>query len=221
TDARQAIMAGLAFRGPKPVIGVAQGCEPIGEPFVITRADEHVVREIAGRAALSVLERALRDLPGGEARLRAAGVFAGVAINPAKSPLERGDFVVRQLLGVDQKSGAVALADTVRVGQTIQFQIRDARAAALDLAEMLSGVQAALAGRRPAFGMYFNCAGRGVGLYQEPDHDVRLIRRHLGHVPLVGFFGNGEFAPVGGRNLFHTYTGVLVIVPESDATEVA
>src|SRR5262249_33210928 len=114
TDARQAIMTGLAFRGPKPVIGVAQGCEPIGEPFVITRADEHVVREIAGRAALSVLERALRDLPGGEARLRAAGVFAGVAINPAKSPLERGDFVVRQLLGVDQKSGAVALADTVR-----------------------------------------------------------------------------------------------------------
>jgi small ligand-binding sensory domain FIST len=216
TDAVQGAMAGLALRGRKPVIGVAQGCEPIGEPFVITRADDHVVREIAGRPALAVLEQALTDLPGGEGRSRAAGVFAGLAINPAKSPLERGDFVVRALLGADQKSGALALAETVRVGQTIQFQIRDARAATLDLTATLGGVRAALAGRRPGFGFYFNCAGRGQGLYREPDHDVRLIRQQLGAFPLVGFFGNGEFAPVGGRNFFHTYTGVLVIFPETD-----
>jgi small ligand-binding sensory domain FIST len=218
TDAVQGAMAGLAVCGRKPVIGVAQGCKPIGEPFVITRGDDNVVREIGGRPALAMLEHALEALPGGEARMRGAGIFAGLAINPAKSPLERGDFLVRNLLGADQKSGAIALAEPIHVGQTIQFQIRDRDAATEDLAETLGGVRAALAGRRPGFGVYFNCAGRGQGLFGEPDHDVTLIREHLGDFPLVGFFGNGEFAPVGGRNFFHTYTGVLVIFPETDET---
>ena len=216
TDAVQGAMTGLALCGRKPVIGVAQGCAPIGEPFVITRGGDNMVREIAGRPALAVLQRALEDLPGGEARLRAVGVFAGLAINPAKSPLERGDFLVRHLLGADQKSGAIALSEPIHVGQTIQFQVRDARAAADDLAETLGGVRAALDGRRPGFGIYFNCAGRGQGLFGTPNHDVTVIREHLGDLPLVGFFGNGEFAPVGGRNFFHTYTGVLVIVPATE-----
>jgi small ligand-binding sensory domain FIST len=216
TDGIQGAMTGLVLAGRKPVIGVAQGCAPIGEPFVITRAEEHVVREIAGRPALEVLQQALETVPGGAARIRRAGVFAGLAINPAKSPLERGDFLVRNLLGVDQRSGAIGVGESVRAGQTIQFQLRDAHAAAEDLRETLQGVLAALAGRSASFALYFNCAGRGRGLFGEPNHDVGLIRARLGDVPLAGFFGNGEFAPVGGRNFFHTYTGVLVVVPETD-----
>jgi small ligand-binding sensory domain FIST len=218
TDAARGALAGLAVAGRKPVIGVAQGCEPIGEPYVITRGEDNVVREIGGRPALAVLRGALESLPGGEARWASAGVFAGLAINPAKSPLERGDFLVRALLGGDQASGAIAVAEPVRVGQTIQFQIRDADAATRDLADTLGGVRGALAGRRPAFGVYFNCAGRGRGLFGEDHHDVRLICAELGAFPLVGFFGNGEFAPVGGRNFFHTYTGVLVVFPDTDGT---
>jgi len=198
------------------VIGVAQGCEPIGEPYVITRGDENIVREIAGRPALTVLKDALESLAGDEGRWASFDVFAGLAINPAKSPLERGDFLVRALVGADQKSGAIVLGEQIRVGQTIQFQLRDAAAASRDLADTLGGVRAALAGRRPAFGVYFNCAGRGQGLFGERDHDVNLIRAELGAFPLVGFFGNGEFAPVGGRNFFHTYTGVLVVFPDTD-----
>jgi small ligand-binding sensory domain FIST len=216
TDAARGALTGFAVAGRKPVIGVAQGCEPIGEPYVITRGDENVVREIAGRPALVVLKSALESLGSDEARWASVDVFAGLAINPAKSPLERGDFLVRALVGADQKSGAIVLAEHIRVGQTIQFQLRDAGAASRDLADTLGGVRAALAGRRPAFGVYFNCAGRGQGLFGERDHDVGLIRAELGAFPLVGFFGNGEFAPVGGRNFFHTYTGVLVVFPDID-----
>jgi small ligand-binding sensory domain FIST len=109
--------------------------------------------------------------------------------------------------------GRVAVAGDVRVGQTIQFQIRDAEAARDDLDAMLGRVRAGLGDCRPAFGVYVNCAGRGRGLYGVPDHDVALIRDRLGQWPLIGFFGNGEFAPVGGANFFHTYTGVLVVTP--------
>ncbi len=208
-------MAGLAIDGREPVIGVAQGCEPIGEPFVITRGEGRVVREIGGRPALEMLRQAIGLLPDAERRLRAGGIFAGLAMNPAKSPLSRGDFLVRGLVRADQASGALTVADAVHVGQTIQFQIRDAKASADDLALTLDGMVEALAGRRPAFGLYFNCAGRGQGLYGVPDHDVAQIRARLGAFPLVGFFGNGEFAPCGGRAFFHTYTGVLAVIPEA------
>ena len=206
-------MAALALAGPAPVIGVAQGCVPIGAPYVITRAEANVVHEIGSRPALVVLREAVDSVEGAPARLRRAGLFAGLAMDPAKSPLDQGDFLVRNLLGVDQASGAVVVGDAVRVGQTLQFQIRDAEASRADLLAALEGVRAGLAGRRPAWGCYFDCAGRGRGLFGVPDHDVTLIRETLGDFPLVGFFGNGELAPVGRRNFFHTYTGALVVFP--------
>jgi small ligand-binding sensory domain FIST len=207
-------LAGVALSGPVPLIGVAQGCAPIGEPYVITRAERNVVHQIAGRPALEVLREAMQSVENAEERIPRAGIFAGLAMDPAKSPLERGDFLVRNLIGADPKSGAVAIAELVRVGQTIQFQLRDAQASREDLEAMLASLRARLDGRRVVAGCYFNCAGRGRGLYGEPDHDVTLIREALGEFPLAGFFGNGELAPVGRRNFFHNYTGALLLIPE-------
>jgi len=213
TDAQQGALVGVALSGLAPVIGVAQGCTPIGAPYVITRAESNVIERIGNRPALEILEEAIHALPDAEARIPHAGLFAGLAIDPAKSPLERGDFLVRNLVGADRSSGALAVAERVRVGQTVQFQIRDAEASRWDLRAMLDEVAAQLGDRRPAFGCYFNCAGRGRGLFGVPDHDVTLIRERLGEFPLVGFFGNGEFAPIGRRNFFHNYTGALVVFP--------
>ena len=213
TDAADGALVGLAVAGEEPTIGVAQGCMPIGEPFVITRAEENVVHTIGSRPALEILKQAIETLPDAQARVQRAGVFAGLAMDPAKSPLTRGDFLVRNLAGIDPSSGAIAVAEHVKVGQTIQFQIRDARAAREDLDATLAHVAATLGGRRPLFGCYFNCAGRGRGLFGVPDHDVTLIRDRLGDFPLAGFFGNGEFAPIGRRNFFHNYTSALVLFP--------
>src|SRR5213594_2508711 len=214
TDAVEGALVGVALSGLAPVIGVTQGCTPIGEPYVITHAEANVIQRIGSRPALEMLTEAIRANPDIEARIRRAGVFAGLAMDPAKSPLERGDFLVRNLVGADQSSGALAVAERVRVGQTVQFQIRDAEASREDLREMLDELVERLNGRRPAFGCYCDCAGRGRGLFGVPDHDVTLIRERLGEFPLVGFFGNGEFAPIGRQNFFHNYTGALVVFPE-------
>jgi len=215
TDVFEEALVGVALSGLTPIIGVTQGCTPIGEPYVITHAESNVIQRIASRPALEMLTEAIRANPDTEARIPQAGVFAGLAMDPAKSPLGRGDFLVRNLVGADQSSGALAVAERVRVGQTLQFQIRDARASREDLREMLDELAERLHGRRPAFGCYFDCAGRGRGLFGVPDHDVTLIRERLGEFPLVGFFGNGEFAPIGRRNFFHNYTGALVVFPET------
>jgi len=214
-DAVEEALVGVALSGLTPVIGVTQGCTPIGEPYVITHAEANVIQRIGSRPALEMLTEAIRAKPDTEARIQQAGVFAGLAMDPAKSPLERGDFLVRNLVGADQSSGALAVAERVRVGQTLQFQIRDAQASREDLGKMLDELAGRLQGRRPAFGCYFDCAGRGRGLFGVPDHDVTLIRERLGVFPLIGFFGNGEFAPIGRRNFFHNYTGALVIFPET------
>lgn len=213
TDVARGGLAGVALSGVEPVIGVAQGCQPIGRPYIITRAEGNIVYEIGSRPALAVLKEAILSLDDPETRIRRAGIFVGLAMDPAKFPLERGDFLVRNLAGVDQEGGAIAVAEPVKVGQTLQFQIRDAQSAREDLEATLQGIEKRLAGRRPAFGCYFNCAARGQGLFGIPDHDTTLITKHLGEFPLAGFFGNGEFAPIGRKNFFHNYTGALVVFP--------
>jgi len=212
-DVIHGAVTGLAVSAP-PVVGVAQACEPIGEPYVVTDVVASAIHSIGGRPPVQILREAIESVPDYQERVPRAGVFAGLAVDLGKSPLGRGDFIVRSLAGLDQASGAITLAEPVFVGQTIQFQIRDARAAHEDLEAMLARAQAALSRRKPAFGVYFNCAGRGQELYGLPHHDVTLVRERLGEWPLIGFFGTGEFAPVGKENFFHTYTGVLVLFPQ-------
>jgi small ligand-binding sensory domain FIST len=210
---RQVVHGALAALAAStvPLVGVTQSCEPIGEPYTVTAAVGNVIHSIGGRSPVEVLREAMESVPDHEERVPRYGVFAGLAADLTKSPLERGDFLVRALAGLDRDTGWVSLPETVYVGQTIQFQIRDARTAHDDLEAMLARLRAQLGPRRPGFGLYVNCAGRGRELYGIPDHDVMLIRERLGDFPLIGFSGNGEFAPVGRENFFHTYTGVLAL----------
>ena len=205
-------LAGISVTEDRPCrVGVAQGCQPLGEPLLITRGQGNVIREIAFRPAVEVLKEVLEQLPEEErARLR-GGVFVGLALDEHKSNLGRGDFLVRNIVGMDPKSGALAVAETVQVGQSVQFQLRDRRAAHDDLGAMLARLAAERPGAPPRFGLYFNCLGRGSRLFEEPDHDVAMIRDRLGSFPLVGFFGNAELAPLAGRNRVHNYTGVLAL----------
>lgn len=213
THAESGAVAGLVL--PPAVhatIGVAQGCRPIGRTYAITKGRGHVITEIGGRPAAEVFHETMAELA--EEGAERVIVFLGIAIDPAKHPLGRGDFLVRHIVGVEPESGSIAVAEPIRIGQSVRFQLLDTRAAREDMRETVRGVRERLAGRRPAFALYFDCLGRGEGLFKEPHHDVRAIREALGDVPLVGFLGNGEIAPVGGRNLLHGYTGVLVVVSE-------
>lgn len=206
-------VAGLLLTGEFALrLGVAQGCQPIGQPSRISRAQGNEIVELEGRPALARLQETLAALPQQEVERAAHSLFAGIAREEAAHPIRQGDLLVRHLIGVDPNSGVVAVAERVREGQTIQFVLRDARAARADMRRMVETLYAATRRMRPRFGFYFNCLGRGVGLYGDPNHDITLIREFFGDLPLIGFFGNGELAPVGGKNYAHSYTGVLAII---------
>jgi small ligand-binding sensory domain FIST len=208
-------VAGLLLTGEFALrLGVAQGCQPIGNPSRISRARGNQIVELDGRPALERLQETVAALSKDEAERATHSLFAGIAREEAESPIGQGDLLVRNLIGVDHNSGVVAVAEEVRQGQIVQFVLRDVQAARADMRRMVETLYVATRRIRPRFGFYFNCLGRGVGLYGEPNHDLSLIKELFPTLPLIGFFGNAELAPVGGKNYAHSYTGVLAIIGE-------
>jgi small ligand-binding sensory domain FIST len=132
------------------------------------------------------------------------GLHMGVVVDEHKLDLSRGDFLVRNLLGADQSTGALAVGDVVEIGQTVQFQVRDADAADEDLRVLLGGVEGDAA-------LLFTCNGRGSHLFGTPDHDAALVGDVLGPVPLAGAFCAGEIGPIGGQNFLHGFTASLAV----------
>jgi small ligand-binding sensory domain FIST len=189
---------------------VSQGCRPVGRPFVITRADENVIQELGGRPPLLVLQELWQTLGPDEQRLFQKGLHVGRVINEYQAEFQRGDFLVRNVLGLDKGTGALALTDRVRVGQTVQFQVRDAASADEDLHALLQ-LDLNAHENKPAGALLFSCNGRGRRLFPEPDHDARAIRGEAGAIPLAGFFAQGELGPVGGQNFLHGFTASIAL----------
>ena len=192
--------------GIRPV--VSQGCEPIGQTWTITSADQNVLHTIGGRPAYTVLVETVQALDA-QRRSRVNGnLLVGLAMDEYRDEFKRGDFLIRNLIGVDQAAGAIAIAAEVQVGQTIQFQIRDAHAADEELCAMLSSVK----DQPSVAALLFACNGRGVGLFGTPDHDAQTVNELLGAVPLAGLFCNGEIGPVGSRTFLHGFTASLALI---------
>jgi small ligand-binding sensory domain FIST len=192
---------------------VSQGCRPIGRPLVVTRAEDNFILELGGKPPLARLQELWQSLDPEEQRLFQKGLHVGRVLNEHQGEFRRGDFLVRNVLGLDKGSGALAITDRVRAGQTVQFHVRDAETADEDLRALLRQDRAAHA-RRPAAALLFSCNGRGTRLFPQPDHDAAAVRAEAGDVPLAGFFAQGELGPVGGRNFIHGFTASLALFEE-------
>jgi small ligand-binding sensory domain FIST len=189
---------------------VSQGCRPIGKHFVITRAEQNVIYELGGKPAVIQLHEVLVTLPTREQELVRRGLHLGRAVTEYQDRFGQGDFLVRNVLGIDPDSGAVVVNDFVRVGQTVKFHIRDSQTADADLRQLLAARQQA--GANPLGVLLFSCNGRGTRMFPEPHHDAAAIAKAFGSVPLAGFFAAGELGPVGGKNFVHGFTASIALV---------
>lgn len=188
---------------------VSQGCRPIGRPMVVTRAQDNVILELGRRPALLALEEMLSELSPREQELLQNGLFVGVVIDEYKERFERGDYLVRGILGASREHGALVVGDLVRPGQTIQFQARDAATADEDLRLLLQPQREVEP--PPAGGLIFSCNGRGRRLFPEPNHDIRAVLNAMPNTPLAGFFAAGELGPIGGRCFIHGHTASIAL----------
>lgn len=220
-DCRDGVV-GIALSGPIVLDAiVAQGCRPIGSPYRVVEGDRNIILKVEEESEepgtgevqtpLEALQGMIQSLSAVDLELAQNSLFVGVAQSEFKQNLEQGDFLIRNLLGVDPKIGAIAVGDRVRPGQRIQFHLRDANTSADDLDSLIKRYTLKHP-EAPAGAVMFSCLGRGEHLYKQSNFDSGLFNSYLKDTPLSGFFCSGEIGPVGGTTFIHGYTSVFGIV---------
>ncbi len=218
---------GVALAGPiRCDLTVSQGCRPVGENVVVTRARGNLLLELGGRPALEVMRNQIGTLNDADRKLLAGGLFIGRVIDEYKQHLGRGDYLIRGVLGADEQSGGVAVADIIPPGRTVRLHLRDAHTAEEDLGLLLD---AQTLHGPPAGAILVTCAGRGERFFGKQNLDTVAIQRaflpaesgpeaaksgraidpHRMGIPLAGFFAAGEIGPVGNQSFVHSYTACL------------
>lgn len=210
-------VTGLHLSGSfESFIDITQGCQPITEPLVITRADGNIIYEIDNHPAFEVFTSVLKGPLLEDLRRALMYVFVGVPADRRRNNVGGGEYLVRNIIGLDSEKKIIGVADKVTEGQAMIFTLRDGQRARDDLGQMLKRQALRLDGKKPAFGVYFNCCARGASLYGIPGIDSAYIRQVLGDFPLIGMFGGYELAPLGGANHLFAYTGVLALIAEGN-----
>ena len=192
---------------------VSQGCRPIGDPMVVTALDGNTILGLGGRPALPMLRELFQRLPSHERDMAIDALLIGRAITEYCDTFSHGDFLIRNVQGVDTDVDGIVVTDRFQVGQTIRFHVRDAQGADADLTNLLSRVDKG--GIDNKAGLLFSCNGRGHRMFSQPNHDALAIDKTFPGLPLAGIFAAGEFAPIANRNLTHGFTAVAAFLRET------
>ena len=196
-------LSGVLFGRDVPVtVGLSQGCTPIGPVREITLAEQNVIMEIDGRPALEVFKEEIGEILARDLRRVGGYIYAAFPITGS----DTGDYLVRNLVGIDTERDWIAVGEAVSHGMPVMFCRRDHDSAEQDLQRMLADVKRR-AGDGPKAGLYFSCVARGEHLFGSNSEELKLVQETLGDFPLVGFFANGEIS----HNRLYGYTGVLAL----------
>lgn len=193
---------------------VAQGCRPIGDPLFVTVAHENLVRELDGHPPRDVLASLFEQLPAADRELFSQSLFLGMAMRADANQFMPGDFLIRNILGMDPQSGALWVNAHIPANSVVQFHLRDAAASAYDLDRALRNYRLTTLSAAAGGALLFSCAGRGIGLYGQSDHDSNAFRRLIADVPVGGFFCDGEIGPVQNSTYLHGYTSSFAVFSE-------
>ncbi len=200
-------LSGVLFGESVPVAtGLTQGCSPIGSPRTITAMEDQIITELDGRLALDVFKEDIGDLLARDLQRVAGYIHAAVPVPGS----DTGDYMVRNLMGIDANQGWLAIGAELDEGDPVMFVRRDGTSAVEDMARMLDSLKGR-AGANIRGGVYHSCIARGPNQFGPGSRELTMIREALGDVPIVGFFGNGEIS--NGR--LYTYTGVLSLFLEA------
>ena len=198
---------GVAMKGNVAVdTVVAQGCRPIGQLMCITNCKQNMLMAVDDRPPLEVVREVFSSLSERDRELMQNSLFLGIVMDDMVENPQQGDFLIRNIIGLDARTGVMAIGETLHEGQRVQLHLRDALTSAEDLATLLTRYASEQGVERIQGALLFSCLGRGQYLYGRADHDTDLFRDKVGSAPLGGFFCNGEIGPVVGTTFLHGYT---------------
>ena len=195
-------LSGAIFAGDVAIsCGLSQGCSPLAAPHEITQSEGNILISLDNRPALEVFKEDIGELLARDLEKVGGYIFAGLPIHAS----DTGDYLVRNLVGIDPERNLIAVGETVSAGQPVMFCRRDSGTARDDLQRMLDDLR--MRAGQPRGGLYFSCLARGRNMFGDNSAELKLIQRTLGDVPLVGFYANGEIS----HDRLYAYTGVLTL----------
>ena len=197
---------------------VAQGCRPVGVPLFVTHCQDNVLQRLDGQPPVELVEELFEAASASDRELFRNSLFLGLEMQSDQGEYAQGDFLIRNIIGIDPDDGALAIAAPLRPSQVVQFHLRDAKASAEDLERCLNRYSVEVGASKARGALLFSCLGRGVGLYGSRDHDSRAFYSRVGEVPLTGFFCNGEIGPVRTQTFLHGYTSAFAIFREREGS---
>ncbi len=190
---------------------VSQGCRPIGKAMRVTKSDRNFLYELDGKSPLHILRDLYLTLGARDQNLLQHALFLGLVMDPMKSHFTQGDFLIRNIVGMDTEKGILAIGAHLRQGQLVQFHLRDSLTSDEDLKQVLATYATRSTHEQVAGALLFSCLGRGEFLYGHASHDTQMFQQQLGQIPVSGFFCNGEVGPVGGNTYLHGYTSCFAL----------
>ena len=193
----------LGGGGLRVIVGLTQGCSPIGSLHSVSRSQGQILLSLDGQPAFDVLREEVGAPLGADPRRWLANIHAAIPVTGS----DRADYVVRNIVGIGPEDGLVAIADRVEPGDRVMFVRRDPDSAERDLHRMLADLKSR-ATVKPKAGLYFSCLARGPNLFRHEAYELKAIQKAFGDIPIVGFFGNGEIA----HDRLYAYTGVLTLI---------
>ena len=185
------------------VVGLTQGCSPIGSLHSVSRSQGQILFSLDERPALDVLREEVGAALDADPRSWLANIHAAMPVTGS----DRADYVVRNIVGIGPEHGLVAIADTIGPSDRLMFVRRDPDSAERDLQRMLTDLKSR-SPVKPTAGLYFSCLARGPNLFRDNAHELKAIQEAFGDIPIAGFFGNGEIA----HDRLYGYTGVLTLI---------
>jgi small ligand-binding sensory domain FIST len=204
----------LALQGPYRMdVVVSQGGDPVGEPWTVTGVDKNRITTISNRPALDVLKETLATL--GEESENDPPILIGFPMNEYQDEFRRGDFVVRGILGVDVENGSLIVGSIPRVGQTVQFHLRDPKTSSDDVQRLLGTVGKGIEPEALVAGLVCTCKGRGAAMFGSEDHDARAICEVFPRLPVAGMFSLGEIGPVRGVPALNGFAMAFAVISEN------
>ncbi|MCM8539797.1 MAG: FIST C-terminal domain-containing protein [Lentisphaeraceae bacterium] len=195
---------------------VAQGCRPVGEDLEVTKCDNVVLEEVDNVSPLDYIRGLSGQLSDYDRTLLQQSLFVGVEMDVIKADLIYGDYLIRNIRGIDSDNGSLVVGEYLQKGQSVRFHIRDPQSSKKELEEITEKLAIKLASRKCHGMLVFSCLGRVKEFYKEDSVDVKLIHRINKKAPLAGFFCSGEIGQVSGSTYIHGYTATSILIYERE-----
>ncbi|MGQ0442165.1 MAG: FIST C-terminal domain-containing protein [Methylophilaceae bacterium] len=196
----------IVINNTQVAVAASHGLKSISAPRKITQTNGHDVLSIANISAISSLssawqkqQKTIETLP----YHQLIATYANKAIQ-----LERGEYNVASIITSNEENGSITLTKVLREGDWLSWAVRDVDAAQIDIVKTASMLKQQLHSD-PAFALLFSCLGRGPYFYDGGDQDLALLKTLFPKLPIIGFYGNGEIAPIQNKNEMLQYSAVL------------